>query len=255
MFDSHAHLDYEPFYDDLPAVAEKMAAAGVRWAVNPAVSLESARRAAKVAGRYGWVLPALGVHPLYLAGADAGEGIGELEVLASGHRFYAVGETGLDFWEGREGEALQREWFEAQITLAKKLRLPLLIHCRKAFYEVAAMLKQANYTGGGVFHAFSGSWQMAAKALDLGFHLSACANITRPTKAALLEVLRRVPRDRLLVETDAPDMPPHEKRGQTHYPWDLPITVAALGKALGITMEEAGEMTERNALTLFGVRG
>lgn len=251
MFDSHVHLDYPLFFDDLDSVARRMREAGVVGAVNPAVDIPSSRRAAEISSRHDWVLPALGIHPLYVDRYELVP-VEELEGLSSGGMYRAVGEVGLDFWNGRGDEGKQREFFEVQVALAARRGLPLLIHSRKAFYEVAAHLKSTGFAHGGVFHAFSGSWEMAAKALDLGFHVSICANITRPTKSGLVEVVRKIPAERLLVETDAPDMPPQFKKGETHYPWELGHTVRALAEALGRSAEEVGELTARNAIALFG---
>lgn len=254
MFDSHVHLDYPKFYEDLDEVARRMLNAGVTGAMNPAVDLDSSALTAEISRRHDWVMPAIGIHPLYI-GRYGRPPVEELSALASAGNYRAVGEVGLDFWNGREDEGEQREFFEAQVALAKTLGLPLLLHVRKAFYEVAGHLQAARFGNGGVFHAFSGSWEMAKKALDMGFHLSICANITRPTKSGLTEVVRRIPRERLLVETDAPDMPPHFKKGETHYPWELGYTVQALAGALGAAPAEVAEFTAQNAVALFGRNG
>jgi len=250
MFDSHVHFDAELFRNELDQAARRTREAGVTGAVNPAIHLESSRAVREIHRRHPWILPALGFHPLYLDPWDAPP-VAELELLAAGGEYVAVGEVGLDFWHGRDDEERQRAFLEVQARVAQRHGLPLLLHLRKGFYEAFAALREAGFNGSGVCHAFSGSRDMARLALDRGFYLSACASVTYPGKERLREVLRWAPRDRLLVETDAPDIPPWTRRGEVHHPWDLPVTVAALAEALGVRSEAAAELTQENANRLF----
>lgn len=254
MFDSHVHFDAEEFSGDLDACAAAARRAGVRGAVNPAIHLASSARVLEIHRRHPWILPALGFHPLHLDPWEEPPAE-ELDRLAASGPWAAVGEAGLDFWNGRGDEARQRAFLHAQARLARKLGLPLLLHVRKGFYEALALLREAGFDGPAVCHAFSGSRDMAARALDRGFYLSACANLTYPGKGRLREVFRWAPRDRILVETDAPDLPPWGSRGGVHRPCDLPETVVALAKVLGIRPEEAAVLTEANARRLFGAPG
>ncbi|MEW6489997.1 MAG: TatD family hydrolase [Thermodesulfobacteriota bacterium] len=251
MFDSHVHFDAEPFFADLGEVAARTRAAGVTGAVNPAIDLASSARTKAIHEAQPWILPAAGFHPLYLDPWEEPPEA-ELDALLRAGAYVAIGEAGLDFWHGRDDEARQRAFLEAQGRLARRYGLPVLLHVRKGFYEALAVLRQAGFTGPGVCHAFSGTRDMARLALDRGFHLSACATITYPERSRLREVFRWAPRDRILVETDAPDIPPLARRGQVHRPWDLPLTVAALAEAMGVTPGEAAEVTEENARRLFG---
>jgi TatD DNase family protein len=254
MFDTHAHFDIEPFFDDLDEIARQTLEAGVRGAVNPAIHLASSRRALEVHARHPWVLPCLGIHPLYLGDAPHPP-VEEIETLAEDARFAAVGEVGLDFWHGRDDEQRQREHLSVLAAVATRRGLPLLLHSRKSLYETLAAVRAAGFHGEGIVHAFSGSYEMAQKALDAGFYLSACANITYPRKARLREVFACAPRDRVVVETDAPDIPPWERRGQVHRPWDLPRVVSALAEVWKESPERAAEITEENARRLFGIKG
>ena len=253
MFDSHVHFDAEEFSGDLDASAAAARAAGIRGALNPAIDLASSARVLAIHRRHPWILPAIGFHPLYLE-PWASPPVEELDRLAAAGPWAAVGEAGLDFWNGRGDEDRQRAFLEVQARLAHRMGLPLVLHVRKAFYDVFAVLREAGFDGPGVCHAFSGSREMARLALDRGFYLSACANLTYPAKARLREVFRWTPRERLLVETDAPDIPPWTRRGGVHRPQDLPVTVAALAEALGIAAEAAAELTEENARRLFDSR-
>lgn len=251
MFDSHVHFDAEPFSRDLAGTAARTRAAGVAAAVNPAIDLASSGRTKEIHEAHPWILPAAGFHPLYLdPWGEPPEA--ELDSLLRDGNYAAVGEAGLDFWHGRGDEERQRAFLEVQGRLAQRFGLPLLLHVRKGFYEAFAVLRRAGFVGGGVCHAFSGTRDMARLALDRGFYLSACATLTYPERSRLREVFRWAPRDRLLVETDAPDIPPLARRGLVHRPWDLPVTVAALAEALGVPPGEAAEITQENAWRLFG---
>lgn len=250
MFDSHVHFDAAEFSGNLEAVAAAARTVGVTGAVNPAVDGASSRKVLEIHSRFPWVLPALGVHPLYLG--DAAEcPVAELEALARPGSYAAVGEVGLDFWNGREDEDRQRGFLDSQARLAAKLGLPILLHARRAFYEAFAVLRDAGFDGPGVAHAFCGSRDMARLALDRGFYLSACAVLTRPNAQGVRDVFRWAPRERILVETDAPDIPPWPRRGPVHRPEELSATVAALAGALEMPSEEVAELTEANALRLF----
>ncbi len=250
MYDTHVHLDYDAFHDELDAVVKRSLDAGVTGAMNPAVDLDSAARVLEISRRHPHVRAAVGIHPLYIGRYEALPEQ-EFKALATAGGFEAVGEVGLDFWNGREDASRQEEFFRFQAAQAKRLGLPLLLHVRKAFYEVVSALDAERYDGAAVMHAWSGSWEMTAKALDRGHMISVCANITRPGKERMHAILRKVPRERLLVETDAPDMPPWFKRGETHYPWELGHTVAALAGVLGEAPEEVARFTQENAERIF----
>lgn len=254
MFDTHVHLDFDPFYDRLGEVTSRMAEAGVTGALVPAVDLASSARAAEISRAYPWILAGLGIHPLHVGGY-AEPPLTELEALAADGGYSAVGEVGLDFWNGRGDEEVQREFFAVQAAFAQRLGLPLLLHCRKSLYETLALMRESGFTGPAVVHAFSGGWEMARTALDRGCYLSACAVVTRPGKERLREALRKVPSERLLTETDAPDLPPWERRGETHHPWELPVTVRALAGIRGENPAATADYTFRNAMELFTKKG
>jgi TatD DNase family protein len=251
MFDGHLHFGSEPLYSQIATEAECAWKVGVRWAVNAPVDLESSRRALKINSNYPWILPCLGVHPQFLGAGPVP--VDEFETLASGGGFVAVGEVGLDFWEGRTDEHRQREALHHFALIAKKHSLPLVIHARKALYEVLSELRRAEFAGGGLIHGFSGSYEMACAALDEGFCLGASTLLGRENKGGLREVFARVPRERVLVETDAPDMPPWPRRGSDHRPCELPGVVAGLARVWGAGVEETARITTENGLRLFGV--
>jgi TatD DNase family protein len=248
LFDTHLHLDYGPFFADLTAVTGRMKAAGVTGAVNASINEDSSRRGLLIHAGHPFVLPAVGIHPMFV---KSREEFKSLAALARAGGFFAVGEAGLDFWNGRETEELQRECFHFQAALAKELGLPLLLHIRKGFYEALSLMKEAGYHAPAVHHNFTGSLDMAKKALDANLYLSFGATITYPRKENLRGVVKFIPRERILVETDAPDLPPWSKKGELHDPSDLPVTVRALAGLLGAREEEVAETTARNARRLF----
>ena len=250
MFDSHVHFDAYPDSRGPGSAPARALAAGVRGALNPAIDLASSGRALALHRIHPWIRPCLGLHPQHL-GPHREPPVAELRALATQGPFAAVGEVGLDFWGGRGDEPRQRAFLDAQSRLAAELGLPLVLHLRKGFYDGFAVLREAGFQGPVVCHGFTGSRDMARLALDRGGYLVAGAALLRPGAEHLREVFAWAPRDRVLVETDAP--PPGTRTVPGRQPWDLPAVVAALAAAWGMAEEAVGELTQLNAEALFPV--
>ena len=248
MFDSHVHFDAYPTALGPSGAPARALAAGVRGALNPATDLASSHRALEIHRLHPWVLPCCGIHPLFL-GELAEPPTAALEALAESGDYAAVGEVGLDFWQGREDEERQRAFFEAQVRIAARAGLPLVLHLRKAFYEGFAALRETGFAGPAVCHGFTGSRDMARLALDRGGYLGAGAALLRPGAERLREVFAWAPRDRVLVETDAPAPAGHPAQGRE--PWELPAVVAALAEVWVVSRQEAADITRENAEQLF----
>jgi TatD DNase family protein len=163
----------------------------------------------------------------------------------------ALGETGMDCYRDRAGLAAQEHSLRAHLQLARELDKPVIFHCRDAFAPMFAVLHDAPRVR-GVMHCFSGGLDEAREALDLGLHLSFAGPLTYPKNALLREVAAWAPADRILVETDAPFLPPQRRRGQRNEPAYLLETLAALAAARGLAPEAAAELTFTNAIALFG---
>jgi TatD DNase family protein len=249
IIDTHAHLD---MLDNPEAALERAWTVGVVQVMTIGVDLASSRRAAALAGEHEGVFYTVGLHPH--DAAQANEALWtETEALAkAGAR--AIGECGLDFFRDLSPRTAQREAFARQIDLARRLKLPLVIHDRDAHAETVAMLKEHRADEmGGVFHCFSGDLGLAKQALDLGFMLGITGTITYPKNEALRALVREVPRSSLVIETDCPYLTPAPYRGKKNEPAFVAFTNAGLAQALGIDPAECAALTTANARRLYGL--
>jgi len=254
LTDSHAHLDMEPFDADRDEVVARALAAGLEAVLCPA-DLTSARSVSCVLDlvrRYPRLLAAAGVHP-HQAGLYGPEAEAALRRLAAEGTVRAVGEIGLDFHYGFSTPSDQRRAFRSQLGLAAELGLPVIVHSREAGGEVLDALREAKLTRGGVLHCFTDTWAVAAGALDLGLHISFSGILTFPGAAGLRDTARRIPADRLLVETDAPYLAPVPYRGKErrNEPAWVVETARVLAGLRGAALEDLADGTSRNFRALF----
>ena len=254
LFDTHAHLHFPEFADDLPAVLQRARAAGVRWMLTIGTSVESSRAAVALAEREPDIYAAVGIHPHDASEADEAA-FEELRRLAeSSPRVVAIGEIGLDFFRNLSPPDVQMEVFRRQLDLSRRVKKPALIHCRDAHAETVEILR-AEGVGeiGGIMHCFSGDEVGARQCLDLGLLISIAGPVTYPNARKLPPVVKMVPADRLVVETDCPFLPPQPYRGKRNEPAYLPITAARMADLRGVPAEELGAQMAENALALFGI--
>jgi TatD DNase family protein len=252
LTDTHCHLDDQRFDADRAAVVERARAAGVMRIITVGYDIDSSRRGINLAGSLPGVFAVVGVHP-HDAAAAPPDYTEALRRLAREPRVVAVGEIGLDFYRDLSPRPVQREVFAAQLRLARELGLPVVIHCRDAHGEVYEILKRETAGLAGVMHCFSGSWEEAKRFLALGFHISIAGPVTFPQSTKLVEVARRVPLDRLLLETDAPYLTPVPHRGKRNEPAYLVHTAQKVAEIRGISLEELASATTANAARLFGL--
>lgn len=247
-FDSHAHLEMAAFDADREAVFARAAAAGVTRFMVPAYSLEASVRAVALAEARDGVWASVGIHP-HGAGRCTPEAV---EALARHPRVVAIGETGLDFYRNRAPRQAQEAALRAQMALARRLGLPLIIHCRDAYPECLAILREEGAAEvGGVLHCFTADAATAAAACTLNFFCSIAGPITYPDANGLRAAVRAIPADRLLLETDAPYLSPAPHRRSRNEPAHLPLTAAAVAAARGVPVEEIAAQTAANARRLF----
>ena len=254
LFDTHAHLHFPEFSEDLPAVFERARLAGVRWMLTIGTDLESSRRAVALAEAHPDTYAAVGIHPHDAAQADelALAALGDL--ARSSPRVVAMGEMGLDFYRNLSPRDVQEHVFRRQLALGRQLGKPVLIHCRDAHVETLEILTAERVPdAGGIMHCFSGDTHVARRCLDLGLLISLAGPVTYPNARKLPEVVRMVPADRLVIETDCPFLPPQPYRGKRNEPAYLPITAARVAELRGLPVEELGPRMSSNALTLFGI--
>jgi TatD DNase family protein len=247
MTDTHAHLD--ACADPAEEVVARARAAGVDRIVAVGSGLESCRAALAIAHREGGVWAALGIHPHQAGDADAGR-LAELRELLADERAVAVGETGLDFYRDYAPRDRQRDLFARQLELAAELGRTVVVHTREAHEETAAALEA--FDGTVVLHCFS-SPELLPIALERGYYVSFAGNVTYPKAEELREAARRVPADRLLVETDSPYLSPQPRRGRPNEPANVVHTAAALAEARGDDPAELAARLDANAATAFSL--
>ena len=252
FFDTHCHLDVHEFDVDRVAVFERAAAAQVTRFLNPAYDIESSRRALALAQQYDQVVAAAGVHPDYLAVLND-ESLAELQYLATHPKVVAIGEIGLDYHWNTFSAEVQRNGFLRQLQMAQELGLPVIIHCRDAYEDMLEILANARPRVGVLLHAFAGDTAQAQRALEMGCILGIGGPVTYKNADELRRVVAQTPLDRIVLETDAPYLPPHPHRGKRNEPGFLPLTADRVAALRGISLEEVARITATNAIHFFGL--
>ncbi len=249
LVDTHAHLDDGAFAADLPAVMGRAAAAGVTTVVAIGTNVASSRQVVALAERFPQVRACLGIHP-HEAGTTPPEAVRDLTAWTDHPRVVALGETGLDYYRDFAPRPAQAALFRAHWRLAREVGLPVVIHCRDAYPDVLVILEEfADVTC--IFHAFSGSPDVAWECLRRGHYLSFGGPLTFRNARRPVEVAREAPLDRILLETDAPFLSPHPFRGQRNEPARVRLVAERLADVRGIPLEEVAAATTANARRVF----
>ena len=255
LIDSHAHIQTAEFAVDVAKVIQRAQEAGVEKivVVGGAGDLSSNDAALALANSYSGLFATVGMHP-HDAKEVSDKELERLHQLAGGSKVVAVGETGLDYYYDHSPRQVQIELFCRFIHMARQTELPLVVHNRDAHREVAALLRrEGNGNLRGVIHCFTGDYEAAKEFLDLGFYLSFTGIITFKNADPLRDVVRQLPLDRILVETDSPYLAPVPHRGKRNEPAFVRFVAETIAAVRGITLEEVAEATCRNARNLFGI--
>ncbi|HYQ99655.1 MAG TPA: TatD family hydrolase [Casimicrobiaceae bacterium] len=250
--DSHCHLDFPEFAGKLPAVLDAMAAARVTHALCISVNLPDWPAVHALASAHPNLYATVGVHPDY---PDTPEPtVDDLVALAAREKVVAIGETGLDYYRQTGDLEWQRARFRTHIRAARGARKPLVIHTRAAGDDTLAIMREERAgDAGGVMHCFTETWEVARAALDLGFHISFSGIVTFRNAQALKDVARRVPRERMLIETDSPYLAPVPHRGETNQPAFVPHVAAEIARLTGVPVETIARETSANFFRLFRI--
>ena len=254
LFDSHAHYYDDAFDPDRDEVLKGLPAKGVEGVVCPGCDLESSRQSLALAEQYPFLWFAAGLHPENLEGAKLSH-LEEVKKMAAHPKCVAIGEIGLDYYwvKTPEDRANSREFFAAQLSLARELDKPAIVHDRDAHRDTVDIVKAHPGTR-GVFHCCALSAEEARVVLDLGWHLSFTGNVTFPKARRALEVIAMAPLNRLMIETDSPYMAPEPFRGRrcdSGYVYRVAETIA---QVKGISTQDAAEATCQNALEFFRIK-
>lgn len=257
LIDTHTHLDDARYNDDREAMIARAREAGVEQFITIGCDLATSQSAVALADQHPFVYASIGVHPHEVKHIQD-NWYDEFRRLAKNKKVVAYGEIGLDYHYNHSSPKEQRERFREQLQLARELRLPVIIHTREAQDDTIAILRDEHAPEiGGVFHCFSGDARLAKDALDLGFYLSFSGILTFQNAAALRDIAKTAPLDRLLIETDCPYLTPVPHRGKRNEPAFVTHVAAQLAAIrsgeVGMSPEKIALATTRNAKRLFKI--
>jgi TatD DNase family protein len=252
LVDSHCHLDFPEFGEQIPELLAAMAGNGVGFALCAGVTLERLPTLLQLAEAYPQLFAAVGVHPDTTDGAEPD--MEQLVKLAAHPRVVAIGETGLDYYRLEGDLEWQRRRFRTHIRAARQACKPLIIHTRAAASDTLAILEEENAAQiGGVFHCFTETLEVAEAALAMGFFISFSGIVTFKNAKSLKEIAQAIPLERMLLETDSPYLAPMPHRGKTNQPAYVFHVAEEIAKLRGLSFDEVADATSRNFFELFPV--
>ncbi|MFT4415969.1 TatD family hydrolase [Fredinandcohnia humi] len=254
LIDTHAHLNAIQYQEDLDEVIERAQNEGVKTIVVVGFDRETITRAIELAEQYEFIYATVGWHPV-----DAIDMTDEdllwIEELCGHPKVVALGEMGLDYYWDKSPKDIQKEVFRKQIALAKKVKLPIIIHNREATSDIVEILKEENASEvGGIMHCFTGSLEVAKQCMDMNFYISFGGPVTFKNAKKPKEVAAEIPLDRLLIETDCPYLTPHPFRGKRNEPSYVKYVAEQIAELKGISFEEVAQKTSDNAKRFFGIK-
>ncbi|WP_042354620.1 TatD family hydrolase [Bacillus rubiinfantis] len=253
LFDTHAHLNDEQYNDDLQEVIARAQQAGVENMVVVGFDQATITKAMELAEAYDFIYACVGWHPvdaIDMTDAD----LQWIEELSAHRKVVALGEMGLDYHWDKSPKDIQQEVFRKQIRLAKKVKLPIVIHNREATADIITILKEEGAEEvGGIMHCFSGSPETAIECISMNFYISLGGPVTFKNAKKPKEVAAAIPLDKLLIETDCPYLAPHPFRGKRNEPGYVKLVAEQIAEIKGLTAEEVAEATTANAKKCFAI--
>lgn len=254
IFESHAHYDDEAFDEDRESLLLSLRERGIGTVINIGASLSGSEASVKLAEQYSFIYAAVGVHPSEIGELNE-ESFARLRALCSHPKVVAVGETGLDYHYSEPEAALQKEWFEKQLLLAREVKRPVIIHSREAAKDTLDIMQALRAEEiGGVVHCFSYAKEMAREYLNMDFYFGIGGVITFKNAKKLKEAVAYLPMEKILLETDSPYLAPEPHRGERNSSLNLSFVAEAIAELKGVSCEEVVRVTEENAKRLFGVK-
>jgi TatD DNase family protein len=254
LFDTHVHLNADQFNEDLEEVISRALHEGVTQMVVVGFDRPTISRAMELAERYEFIYACIGWHPVDAIDMTE-EDLAWIEELSSHEKVVAIGEMGLDYHWDKSPKDIQKEVFRKQIRLAKKVKLPIVIHNREATADIVEILHEEGAEEvGGIMHCFSGSPEVAKECIKMNFYISLGGPVTFKNAKKPKEVASEVPLDRLLIETDCPYLAPHPYRGKRNEPGYVKLVAEEIAEIKGLTFEEIALATTQNAKKVFAIK-
>lgn len=254
FIDSHAHLSSGPILQNIDSVLERAKQAQIEAIFNICTDIASLEEGLKLASRVPWIYNVASSSP-HDVEKEGEEAFPHMERAARSGNLVAIGETGLDYFHKISDVVLQKQFFRRYLRLAIECHLPVVVHCRDAFEDFFQIVDEEyvvdNETRKGLLHCFTGTAEEAEKLLQRGWYISFSGIITFKGSAALREVVKQVPDDRFLIETDSPYLAPQSRRGQPNEPSYLPEIAAAVASLRGVSLETVGALATANTRNLF----
>jgi TatD DNase family protein len=253
LFDTHAHLNAEQYSEDLEEVISRAKEAGVTNLVVVGFDRPTIEKAMELIDRYEFIFASVGWHPVDAIDMTDDDLLW-IEELTNHPKVVALGEMGLDYYWDKSPKDVQQEVFRKQIRLAKKVKLPIIIHNREATADIIEILKEEGAEEvGGIMHCFSGSPETARKCINMNFYISLGGPVTFKNAKKPKEVAAEVPLDMLLIETDCPYLTPHPYRGKRNEPAYVKLVAEQIAEIKGLTYEEVAQATQHNAKKVFNM--
>lgn len=254
FFDSHAHYNDERFEENRDELIKEIYSEGITKIVNAGYSLESSKKAIEIADNYDFMYTTAGISPNDIDDFKE-EYLNEIKELAENKKVVAIGEIGLDYHWNTENKDLQKYVFISQIKIANKLKLPIVIHTREAIYDTLDILKnQIKCEKNGVFHCCPLNVDLVREGLKLEFYISLAGPITFKNSKNADEIIKMVPLDRILIETDSPYLSPEPLRGKRNDSRNVKYMAQKIADVKGISLEEVARETYNNAKNIFEIK-
>ncbi|GAB2563915.1 TatD family hydrolase [Gracilibacillus alcaliphilus] len=254
LFDTHVHLNVSHFDEDREEVLARAEQAGVKYMVVVGFDHETIPKAIEMAEQHNHIYAAVGWHPVDAIDMTAKE-LAWLEELSNHPKVVALGEMGLDYHWDKSPKDIQKEVFRKQIRLAKKVKLPIIIHNREATEDIVEILQEEDAKEvGGIMHCYNDSVEYVDSCLEMNFYISLGGPVTFKNANLPKEVAKYVPADRLLIETDCPFLAPHPKRGKRNEPAYVQLIAEQIAALRDISYDELSQQTTKNAKRLFQIQ-
>jgi TatD DNase family protein len=249
IYETHAHYDDERFNDSRDELLAALPANNIYRVINVGADMQSSRASIALAEKYPYIYAAVGVHPHDVLNMKEDD-IDELKRLSKHDKVLAIGEIGLDYHYDAEYMEQQHYWFKRQLELAEEVKLPIIVHSREASQDSFDLIKQSSVRS-GVIHAYSGGVEMARDYIDMGFYIGVGGVVTFKNAKKLVEVVKDIPIERILLETDSPYLSPEPVRGTCNNSQNLKYIVPKISEIKQINPEIVIEITRKNAERLF----